>query len=220
MHNGRFDAVIFDFGGVFTTSPVENFAVFEKRRGLPDRFIGGVIKSRSHDGAFARFERGEIGVGDFSALFAEETRAAGHEIDGDEFLGLLAVTPKPEMVAALKRVKAAGLKTGCITNNFPKAETSATDFASSPDPLFAEAFINFDRILESSRVGVRKPEPEIYEMMCEALGVAASRCVFLDDLGVNLKPARAMGMRTIKVPFGDVRPAIAELSILLGLSLS
>lgn len=215
-----FKAVIFDFGGVFTTSPIENFAVFEKVRGLPDRFIGGVIKSRLHDGAFARFERGEIGMAEFDGLFAEETRKAGYEIRGAEFAHLLDVALKPEMVAALGAVKRANFKTGCITNNFPSLDTDGSPRRTEKSATLQAIFADFDHIIESSKAGVRKPEPRIYEMMLEALALPASACIFLDDLGVNLKPAREMGMTTIKVPFGDVTPAIEELAGLIGVALT
>lgn len=209
-----FEAVIFDFGGVFTTSPVENFAEFERRHGLPDQFIGGVIKANSDDGAFARFERAEIGFDEFDRLFAEETRKAGFEITGREFALLLDVAVKPEMVAAHAAIKRAGLRTGCITNTFAAEEKIGPRGAE-----FAAIRAEFDHVIESSKSGVRKPERRIYEMMLEALGLPAAACIFLDDLGVNLKPARAMGMTTIRVPFGDVSPAIDELSALLQLPL-
>lgn len=214
-----YKAVIFDFGGVFTTSPVENFAVYEKRRGLPDRFLGGVIKANLHHGAFARFERAEISFETFDALFAAETRAAGHEINGQEFTALLDVALRPEMVEALRRVKAAGLKTGCITNNFERLDPVAGELKSRGDAAVAAVFALFDHVIESSKAGVRKPEPRIYELMLEALALPAAACIFVDDLGVNLKPARDMGMRTIKAPFGDIRPAIDELSAALGVAL-
>ncbi|MFN0022941.1 MAG: HAD-IA family hydrolase [Parvularculaceae bacterium] len=219
MTASRFSAVIFDFGGVFTTSPVENFAVYEARHGLPERFIGGVIKKKLHDGAFARFERAEISFAEFDALFAAETREAGHEISGDDFIALLDVALKPEMIEALRRVKAAGLKSGCITNNFEGLDPVRTARKDVGDDAIKAVFAMFDHVIESSKAGVRKPEARIYEMMLEALGVPASACIFLDDLGVNLKPAQAMGMTTIKVPFGDVELAIGELSALLGISL-
>ena len=215
----RFKAVIFDFGGVFTTSPVENFAAYEKRRGLPDRFIGGVIRARLHDGAFARFERGEIGMEEFDGLFAAETRAAGFEIRGAEFATLLDVALKPEMVATLARVKRSGFKTGCITNNFPSMESDGSPRMEERRTELKRIFEDFDHVIESSKVGVRKPEPRIYEMMLEALALPAAACIFIDDLGVNLKPAKEMGMTTIRAPFGDLTPAIEELSALLSLPL-
>ncbi|MEZ5922000.1 MAG: HAD-IA family hydrolase [Parvularculaceae bacterium] len=219
MSNSPFKAVIFDFGGVFTTSPVENFAVYEKANGLPERFIGGVIKARLQDGAFSRFERGEISVDEFDLAFANETRIAGHEIPGREFVKFLEVDLKPEMVEAFDRVRDAGLKTGCITNNFPTMESDGSPRGARRRDELELIFSKFDCVLESSKLGIRKPEPRIYKMALEALNVAANESVFLDDLGVNLKPARAMGMVTIKVPFGDVTPAIEALSALVGIPL-
>lgn len=215
----RYEAVIFDFGGVFTTSPVENFAVYESMNDLPQRFIGGVIKSKLHDGAFARFERAEINMDEFDRLFTAETRAAGHEIAGRDFVRLLDVNLKPEMVAAFRAVKRRGLKTGCITNNFPSLGFDGSAPDDSHKTELAAIFAEFDCVIESSKASVRKPEPRIYHMMLEALSLPASACIFLDDLGVNLKPARDMGMATIKVPFGDAAPAITELEALLGAAL-
>jgi len=204
-------AVIFDFGGVFTTSPVENFAAYEKAHGLPDKFIGGVIKARIHDGAFAQFERAEISRAEFDAAFAAETRAAGCEVRGDTLLSLLALEVYPEMIDALRRVKSCGFKTGCITNNMPSHDSETMVSDPKAMAIVAETFALFDHVIESSKVGVRKPEPRIYEMMCAALGVSPEQWIFIDDLGVNLKPARAMGMTTIKAPYGDVKPAIEAL---------
>jgi putative hydrolase of the HAD superfamily len=214
------EAVIFDFGGVFTTSPVENFAAYERQHGLPEKFLGGVIKENHHRNAWARFERAEINAGEFDALFAAETKAAGHEVPGRVLIGLMAVSFRQEMIAALLRVKGSGLKTGCITNTLPGMEDGAVIADAARRREVAEIQANFDHIIESSKAGVRKPEPRIYEMMCEALAVAPPACAFLDDLGINLKPARDLGMHTIKVPLGDVRPAIRELEALLNIPLS
>ena len=211
-------AIIFDFGGVFTTSPVENFSVFERQHDLPERFIGGVIKNNQHTNAWARFERSEISIDDFDGLFAEETRVAGFEISGKKLVSLLALTLRPEMVTALRRVKTNGYKTGCITNNLPQFDSTAMLAETGNAAKAKEILSLFDHVIESSKAGVRKPEPRIYDMMCDALDVAPAACVFLDDLGINLKPARAMGMKTIKVPVGDVTPAITELEALLDLT--
>ena len=213
-----FEAAIFDFGGVFTTSPVENFAAYERAHALPERFIGEVIKRNHHANAWARFERAEIAIDEFDALFADETRAAGFEIRGRTLVGLLSLTFRDEMIEALARVKAAGFKTGCITNNLPDLGADAMLAHSEKREKLARIHANFDCMIESSKVGARKPEPRIYLMMCEALGAAPAACVFLDDLGINLKPARDLGMHTIKVPFGDVSPAIRELESRLGLA--
>jgi putative hydrolase of the HAD superfamily len=211
-----FEAVIFDFGGVFTTSPVQNFAVFERENNLPERFIGEVIKANHHANAWARFERAETTLDEFDEAFAAESRAAGFEISGRRLVSLLSLTFNHDMIAALAHVKQAGYKTGCITNNLPKIDSKAMLAAAENRDIVNRIHAGFDHVIESSKAGVRKPEPRIYEMMCAALSVAPSACIFLDDLGINLKPARDMGMTTIKVPFGDAAPAIAELYALLG----
>lgn len=214
-----FEAVIFDFGGVFTTSPVLHFAEFERENKLPHRFIGTVIKSNIHDSAFSRFERGEISLDEFDRQFAEETKAAGYEIPGRVLAGLLRVKFYPAMEGALDKIKIAGYKTGCITNNFP----ALGDHRDAQDQVYIQhaqqLYTKFDQVIESSKVGIRKPEPEIYQMMCQALQVDANNCIFVDDLGINLKPAKAMGMTTVKVPFEDITPAIQELENLLNLQL-
>lgn len=215
-----FDAVIFDFGGVFTTSPVSNFAAFEEAHGLPSRFLGSVIKANHHDNAWARFERAEISLEIFDTAFAAETRAAGHEVTGRQLVSLIALTWRWDMINALAQIKSAGFKTGCITNNLPDLDSKAMMASDEDRSTVAEIFSNFDHVIESSKAGMRKPEPRIYEAMCEALDVPASRSIFLDDLGINLKPAKTMGMATIKVPLDDVRPAITELSRLTGTALS
>ncbi|MBY0422347.1 MAG: HAD-IA family hydrolase [Parvularculaceae bacterium] len=215
----RIEAAIFDFGGVFTTSPLENFAAFEAERGLPPRFLAEVIKRDHHTNAWARFERGEIDLIAFDPLFAAETRAEGHEVAGAELVSLLRLKLKPTMVEALRRVKFAGLKTGCITNNLPGLDSSDM-LAEHEKPVVADILRMFDHVIESSKAGVRKPEPRIYMMMSDALGVAPGACVFIDDLGINLKTAKVLGMRTIKVPLGYPAAAVDELGALLGLKLS
>lgn len=211
------EAVIFDFGGVFTSSPVESFAEYEQQHGLPARFLGEVIKHNHHANAWAQFERSEIDKAEFNKLFAAETKSAGFEVSGDTLLSLLKLSLKPAMADALVRVKAAGFKTGCITNNLPDLSSSEMLKESADASTAAKIMQHFDHVIESSKAGVRKPEPGIYLMMCEALSVKPKQCIFLDDLGINLKPAHALGMKTIKVPFGDVSPAIEELFSMLDL---
>ena len=210
--------VIFDFGGVFTSSPVEEFAKFEATQGLPPKFLGGVIKTNHHTNAWAQYERSEIGQDEFDEQFALESSLAGHEVRGNTLLSLLKLTLKPAMIDALAEVKKAGFKTGCITNNLPNMDSGAMLEAASETTRAANVLSQFDHLIESSKVGVRKPEPAIYMMMCKALGSRPEECVFLDDLGINLKPAQALGMTTIKVPFGNVQPAIDELFSVLRLS--
>jgi len=206
-------AVIWDFGGVFTSSPFEAFARFESERGLPADIIRRTNANNHFENAWAKFERAEVDLDTFDRLFAAESLALGAEVRGKDVLPLLSGDPRPEMVEALRRVKAR-CKTGCITNNLP---ANAIGSKGGRSIYTAEVMALFDHIIESAKIGLRKPDPRIYQMMTKALGVDPSRCVYLDDLGVNLKPARAMGMTTIKVV--DAAQAIAELEMATGLEL-
>jgi putative hydrolase of the HAD superfamily len=207
------EAVIWDFGGVLTTSPFEAFARFEAERGLPADIIRRTNAANHWENAWAKFERAELDIEAFDALFAAESRILGAEVRGKDVLPLLSGELRPEMVEALRRVKAS-CKTGCITNNLPANAIGST---SGRTLYIAEVMALFDHVIESARIGLRKPDPCIYRMMVEALGVDPKRCVYLDDLGVNLKPAREMGMTTIKVL--DAPQAIAELEAATGLAL-
>jgi putative hydrolase of the HAD superfamily len=208
------EAVIWDFGGVFTSSPFEAFARYEREKGLPENIIRQINGANHLENAWARFERAELDLAGFDEAFAAEASALGHHIPGRDVIGLLTGDFRPDVIEALRRVKAAGLKTGCITNNVPSNQVGSTEGRS----LYArEVMALFDHVIESAKTGLRKPDPRIYEMMCAALHVAPSACVFLDDLGVNLKPARAMGMTTIKVESGP--QAIAALESAIGLDL-
>lgn len=207
------EAVIWDFGGVLTSSPFEAFARFETERGLPIDIIRRTNAANHFENAWAKFERAEIDLDTFDELFAEESRALGAEVRGRDVLPLLSGSLRPEMVNALKIVKQ-NHKTGCITNNLP---ANAIGSASGRTLYIAEVMALFDHVIESAKIGLRKPDPRIYQMMIEALGVDPKACVYLDDLGVNLKPAREMGMATIKVVSAE--QAIAELEDATGLSL-
>ena len=207
-------AAIWDFGGVFTTSPFEAFNRHEAERGLPRDFIRQVNASRPQDNAWARFERAEIGPEEFDALFLEESRSLGHGLSGREVLGLLAGAVRPRMVAALLACKAR-FKVGCITNNVATGHGRAMAADAGRGRQASEIFDLFDHVIESSKVGVRKPDPRIYRMMCEALKVEPRDCVYLDDIGVNCKGAASLGMRAIKVVSED--QALAELAALTGL---
>jgi putative hydrolase of the HAD superfamily len=208
-----FEAVIWDFGGVLTSSPFEAFARFEMERGLPTDIIRRTNAANHLENAWAKFERAEVDIDTFDELFAAESRALGAEVRGRDVLPLLAGDLRPEMVEALKTIKAT-LKTGCITNNLP---ANAIGSSGGRTLYIAEVMTLFDHIIESAKIGLRKPDPRIYRMMVEALDVKPERCVYLDDLGVNLKPAREMGMTTIKVV--SAPQALAELEAATGLSL-
>jgi len=207
------EAVIWDFGGVFTTSPFEAFARFENERGLPADIIRRTNAANHWENAWARFERAEVDLETFDSLFAAESLALGAEVRGKDVLPLLSGDLRPEMVEALKIIRTRA-KTGCITNNLP---ANAIGSASGRSLYVAEVMALFDHIIESAKIGIRKPDPRIYRTMVEALGVDPKACVYLDDLGVNLKPAREMGMTTIKVI--SAPQAIAELEAATGLSL-
>ncbi|MBR0958294.1 HAD-IA family hydrolase [Bradyrhizobium japonicum] len=207
------EAVIFDFGGVLTSSPFEAFARFETERGLPIDIIRRTNAANHLENAWAKFERAEVDIETFDELFAAESLALGAEVRGRDVLPLLQGDLRPEMVEALKRIKAQ-FKTGCITNNLP---ANAIGSMTGRSLYIAEVMVLFDHVIESAKIGLRKPDPRIYQMMVETLKVDPNSCVYLDDLGVNLKPAREMGMTTIKVTSGA--QAIAELEKATGLKL-
>ena len=210
----NFDAVIWDFGGVITSSPFEAFAQFETANELPRDFIRLINATNPDTNAWALFERSEIDADAFDAAFQAEATARGHSVRGAEVLALLAGDIRPEMVAVLQRLIDEDYKIGCITNNV-KSGSGAGMARSKEKAAAVEAVMElFSHVIESSKVGIRKPDPEIYKMACTALDVTPERAVFLDDLGVNLKPARALGMATIKV--SGAEQAISELETLLG----
>jgi putative hydrolase of the HAD superfamily len=197
-------AVFWDFGGVILTSPFEAFAHYEQANGLPDGFLRTVNSTNPHDNAWAKLERNEVPFDEFCALFEDEARALGHAVDARAVLALLAGDVRPEMVEAVRRCRKR-CKTALLTNNF-----IAPDGGVALDEVLAL----FDVIIESSKAGVRKPDPRFYRMACDAVGVEPQETVFLDDLGINLKPAREMGMQTIKVV--DPADALAQLEAVVG----
>lgn len=204
-------AVIWDFGGVISSSPFEAFRRFEQARGLPQDFLRTVNATNHLDNAWAKFERSEIDLDAFDAAFRAETTALGHAVGGREVIGLLGGEIRPMMVTALQRLRPQ-LRLGLITNNVHAGDTAGVD-AQGRHAVLAL----FHQVIESAKVGLRKPDPAIYRLMCDALAVAPEQAVFLDDLGINLKPARAMGMRTIKVD--DPGQALAELEAHVGFPL-
>ena len=206
-------AVIFDFGGVITSSPFEAFAHYEQSHGLPKDIIRRTNADNHFENAWAKFERAEIDLATFDALFAAESKALGGEVPGRDVVKLLKGEIRPEMVEALRRIKQT-FKTGCITNNMP---ANAIGSMTGRSLYIAEVMVLFDHVIESAKIGLRKPDPRIYRMMVETLKVDPNDCVYLDDLGVNLKPAREMGMTTIKVL--NAAQAIGELEAATGLVL-
>lgn len=211
MPSRDFDAVLWDFGGVILSSPFEAFNALEAARGLPTDTIRRINAQNPDANAWARFERSEIDLDGFDEAFAAEARALGHELRGRDVVAVIHGAIRPEMVEALRRVKR-HYKTACLTNNVNDSGAGEA-YAAEVGQVMAE----FGAVIESRRVGARKPEPRFYEMACEIVGVDPRRAVYLDDLGINLKPARAMGMTTIKVDGAD--QALRELEAILDLPL-
>lgn len=212
--SGTVSAVVFDLGGVITESPMIAFAAYEREAALPDGLIRQLNSTDPDTNAWARFERNELDVAGFSAAFEAEAAAQGHRLDASRVLAALRGEVRPAMVEAIRRLRAHGLPLGMVSNNVSPMERGGR---------MDEILDMFDVIVESSIEGIRKPEPEIYqralERLSEAVGrrIEATDCAYLDDLGINLKPARALGFATIKVVDPDV--AIAELSALVGFPL-
>ena len=209
------EAVIWDFGGVFTTSPFEAFNRYEAGQGLPKDLIRKINSTNPDTNAWALFERNEVDTARFDTLFLAESTALGHPVRGADVLPLLNGALRPAMVAALRACKDR-FKVGCITNNVVSMHSPGQDAGQRAAGAMAQVMPLFDAIIESSKAGVRKPDPKIYLMMCEHLAVRPDVCVYLDDLGINCKPAAALGMKAIKVV--DVHQTLAELSALTGLS--
>jgi len=208
-------AVLWDFGGVLTSSPFDAFNRYEAERGLPRDIIRRINSVNPDHNAWARLERSEVSAEAFDLLFAEEARSAGVDIPGRDVLELLAGDLRPRVIDALASCRRV-FRVGCITNNAPTGKGAGMARTPEKAAAIARVMAMFEHVIESSKAGVRKPDPRIYRMMCEALGVSPEACVYLDDLGVNLKPAREMGMRTIKVLSED--QLLADLSHATGLS--
>ncbi len=210
-------AIFWDFGGVLTTGPFGAFKRYEHENYLPENFIRLVNATNPDTNAWARLERSELSLEEFDHEFEKETRLAGHPVGGFQILQLIAGDLVPDMVDVLRRCKQ-HFCNACLTNNINIGDDSEKQLIDERVAEFQKVMELFDYVIESSKVGVRKPDPRFYKMACEIVNVAPQQVVFLDDLGVNLKPARAMGMKTIKVT--DHHKAIRELEETLGLELS
>ncbi len=209
--------VLWDFGGVFTSSPFEAFNRYEAEQGLPQDFIRSINATNPDSNAWALFERNEISLDAFDTAFADESAAAGHRVPGRAIIPLLAGQLRPRMVAALERIRQ-DYRVACLTNNVqgggkgPGMASSSTQAAE-----VANVMALFEQVFESSKLGCRKPDPQFYTLVCEAMNIEPHQALFLDDLGVNLKPAKAMGMTTIKV--SSEAQALADLASSLALVL-
>ncbi|MCB0990474.1 MAG: HAD-IA family hydrolase [Acidimicrobiales bacterium] len=210
-------AVLFDLGGVITTSPFERFNEYEARAGLPPDSIRKINSTNPDSNAWAKLERSEVGPDEFVALFDAEGRALGLEVDGREVLKAITGTVRPKMVRALDLLVEAGVRIGAITNNASFGEGAGMARDSDAASAMDAALARFEVVIESSKVGVRKPSPEIYLMACQEMGIEPAQAVYLDDLGINCKAAHQLGMFAIKVT--DPDEALAALGAKLGLTL-
>jgi len=204
--------VLFDMGGVVMESPLHAIAGYERERGLPPNSINRAIAAAGEAGAWARLERGELTVATFCAPFEADCRAHGVAVDGAAVMAAIAAAgvPRPIMLEAIRRLRVRGLRVGALTNNWRRE-------GPEDDVIPHRLRSHFDAFVESRVVGLRKPDPRIYELACRELRVEPARTAFLDDIGGNLKPARALGMATIKVD--DPERALAELGALIGMDL-
>lgn len=209
------EAILWDFGGVITSSPFEAFTRYEVEQGLPKDFIRGINSTNPDSNAWAQFESSQVSLEEFDQLFLKESSAAGHPVPGSEVVKLLAGDVRPKMVEVLKRCKQ-NYKISCLTNNVRSG--SGAGMSRSPENAAEVAAVMslFDHVLQSSKEGMRKPQPEFYLLACERMQVQPDRVIYLDDLGINLKPARQLGMTTIKVL--SETQAIADLSKLLNIT--
>jgi putative hydrolase of the HAD superfamily len=206
---GAIDAVVFDIGGVVMDSPLHAIARYERDHGLPARAVGRAVVASGESGAWARLERGELTAETFCGPFEADCRAHGVEVDGARLMAYIAEAsvPRPRMLAAIRTLRARALRVAALTNNWRREGHRVAD----------DLREHFDVFVESAVVGMRKPDPRLYELVCRELGVTPARAAFLDDIGANLKTARALGMTTIKVD--DPEQALGELSVLLGVAL-
>lgn len=202
-------AVVFDIGGVVQDSPLHAIARYERDHGLPPNSVNRAVVAAGPGGAWSRLERGELTLERFLAPFEADCRAHGVRVEGARLMAYIgeAGAPRPQMLRAIRAIRARGLRVGALTNNW------ATEAPRPPSPYRTL----FDAFVESRAVGMRKPDPRIYRLVCEELRVEPARTVFLDDIGANLKPARGLGMATIKV--ADPDEALRELGALLGFDL-
>jgi putative hydrolase of the HAD superfamily len=205
-------AILFDFGGVITESPFDAFNVFERERGIPNNFIRTLNSTHHDSNAWARLERGEITPDQFDEIFREEALKSGEDIGGLEVLKLVFTPIRPSMIQLIQTYKK-DYQVACLTNNFPRTKKLEQLVGIQRLNGWERIFKEFSYVIESAKVGYRKPEKKFFEIACSTIGISPENTVFLDDIGSNLKPAKLMGMKTIKVT--SENQAIADLRIAL-----
>lgn len=217
MNNNRFSSIFWDFGGVITSSPFEAFNRYEFEVGLPKDFIRKINSTNPDKNAWALLEQSKISLHEFDSLFAKESNELGFEVRGSNILALLQGDLRPEILKVLKKLKSLGFKQACLTNNFDSGEKNNSALDDKNEERI-EIMSLFDHIIESKIIGARKPDIEFYKIALQITGADPLKTIFLDDLGINLKTAKKMGISTIKV-FSGIQ-AINELENLIDVDLS
>jgi putative hydrolase of the HAD superfamily len=204
------EAVVFDIGGVIQDSPLHAIARYERDHGLPADSINRAVVASGDAGAWSRLERGELTLEAWCDPFEADCRARGVTVIAPRLMQYIAEAgrARPEMLRAVARLREHGVRVGALTNNWK------TDEPVTAPPALAR---HFDAFVESRAVGMRKPDPRMYRLICRQLGVEPSQTAFLDDIGTNLKSAKALGMHTIKVD--EPSQALRELGALVGFAL-
>ena len=210
--------VIFDLGGVVFESPIVKLAELESSHGLEVHALNRFIMQSS---SWSALEKGIMNPVQFTVAYdAEVSEMARRRLVDDKLLSITGETvlrtiasagaeSRPAYREAIAALRSKGFKTVALTNNFQSlGATSALSLVSGM----------FDLVVESSMVGLRKPDPAIYRLVCEKAHVTPAHCVFLDDIGKNLVPAKEMGMDTIRVSGQDVGgvDALHKLEKILG----
>ena len=197
MKLNEYSSIFWDFGGVITSSPFEAFNKFEIKNNLPENFLRKVNSTNPQSNAWALLEQSKISQMEFNELFFQESSDLGYGVDGLEVLNLLEGDLRLGMVEIIKTLKKKGFTQACLTNNF------IPDNDNQPDMIDlnkkTEIFNLFDFVFESKEIGLRKPDQAFYDYVLEKVDTSPEKIIFLDDLGINLKPAKAMGITTIKV---------------------
>jgi epoxide hydrolase-like predicted phosphatase len=202
--NGRYQGLLVDWGGVLTGNVFDAFRAFCEQEGLEPDTLRRRFREDSHSRELLiGLETGKLDEDEFEPRFAE--------ILGVEPSGLIerifaGAEPEEAMLAAVQRARARGVRTGLVSNSWGTRRYDRELL----DRLF-------DGVVISGEIGIRKPAPEIYELAAQQIGLPPSRCVFVDDLPFNLKPAAELGMATIL--HADSDQTIAELEALLAVEL-
>lgn len=199
------DGLLVDFGGVLTSNVFDSFAAFCADEGLPRDTVRDLfMRDRAAREALGDLETGRVTEAQFEARFAPMLGVEPAE-------GLIArlfarMAPDERMFDGVAAARRAGVRTGLVSNSWGDEGYDRARFAEL-----------FDTLVISGEIGIRKPAPEIYALAAERLGRAPERCVFVDDLAGNLKPARAIGMATVL--HRDAETTLSELEAHLGISL-